>query len=194
MIETMTRSEFSSSHLLKIIALVLTLGISGCVNTDRSDLENYVADVLSRPGDEIPPLPAIKPYERYLYQAEQLSLRDPFVPFFQEAPEAEDVEKIVDSRQQEFANEILTHNREELEQFELDSLRMVGVLENPASMWGIVSDAAGTVHRVQVGNYLGRNYGKITNIQEDRIDIREIIRDSQGNWEEREAGLALSEQ
>jgi type IV pilus assembly protein PilP len=56
-----------------------------------------------------------------------------------------------------------------------------------------VRDPTGTVHRVQVGNYLGANYGKILNIQEDRIDLREIVKDSQGLWEERQATLALSE-
>ena len=50
-----------------------------------------------------------------------------------------------------------------------------------------------TVHRVQVGNYLGRNFGKILDIQEDRIDLREIVKDADGRWEERQASLALLE-
>ncbi len=174
--------------------LALAMAGSGCVSKDMSDLENYVGEVLSRKGGRIEPLPPIKPYERYLYRAAEVGLRDPFRSFFDEEAEVEQVEKITDSDQQQYANEILTHNREELEGFELDSLRMVGVLENTENMWGIVRDQAGTVHRVTVGNYVGRNYGKITNIQEDRIDIREIIKDSQGRWEERAATLAMSEE
>ena len=71
---------------------------------------------------------------------------------------------------------------------------MVGVMEDTDDLWGIVRDPEGVVHRVQVGNYVGRNFGKIINIQEDRIDIREITRDAQGRYEEREASLALAEQ
>lgn len=166
---------------------------AGCVSKDMTDLEDYAADVLTRKGGSIEPLPPIKPYERYLYQAEELGLRDPFRSFFEEEAEIEQVEKVTDADQQKYATEILTHNREELEGFELDSLRMVGVLENVDNLWGIVRDQGGVVHRVSVGNYIGRNYGKITNIQEDRIEIREIIKDSQGRWEERPASLALSE-
>ncbi|MGE0484691.1 MAG: pilus assembly protein PilP [Gammaproteobacteria bacterium] len=167
---------------------------SGCVSKDMTDLEAFVAEKLAREGGKIEPLPAIKPYERYLYTAADAGLRDPFISFSDEEDEIKQVEKVMDAQQQEYANEILTHNREELEGHELDALRMVGVLENAEILWGIVTDPTGVVHRVQVGNYVGRNFGKIINIQEDRIDVREIIKDSQGHYEEREAALALSEQ
>lgn len=168
--------------------------LCGCVSKDMSDLENYASQVLARKGGEIEPLPPIKPYERYLYQAADLGLRDPFKSFIEEERKVEQVDKITDARQQEYANEILTHNREELEGHELDSLRMVGVLENDDNLWGIVRDPQGTVHRVRVGNYVGLNFGKVINIQEDRIDIREIVKDAEGRYEERQAALALSEE
>jgi len=176
------------------LCVLACLTLTGCVSRDMSDLENYASEVLSRPGGRIEPLPPIKPYERYLYQAGDLGLRDPFESFFQQKQDEKEVLPANDPKQQQYANEILTHNREELEQVELDSLRMVGILEDDNELWGIIRGPAGTVHRVQVGNYLGSNYGKILNIQEDRIDLREIIKDSQGLWEERPATLALSEE
>ena len=81
-----------------------------------------------------------------------------------------------------------------MEQFELDSLRMVGVLESGDELWGIIRDPDGTVHRVQVGNYMGANYGKILDIQEGQIDLREIITDAPGSFVERSVTLALSEE
>ena len=93
--------------------------------------------------------------------------------------------------QRRFLQEIQTHNPEELENFELDSLRMVGTLQNPGSLWGIVLDGDGTVHRVTTGSYMGRNYGKVTRIAEDRIEVREVVGDGQGGWDERPASLAL---
>lgn len=180
--------------LIRAGFVTLAVLASGCVSKDMSDLESYASTVLARPGGEIEPLPPIKPYERYLYQSADAGLRDPFLSFQQEETEVAQVEKVMDAQQQQYANEIMTHNREELEGFELDALRMVGVMENSDNMWGIVTDPTGVVHRVQVGNYIGRNFGKIINIQEDRIDLREIIKDSQGRYEERDAALALSEQ
>ncbi len=179
---------------LLALGLISTVAITGgCVSKDMTDLEDYAAEVLTRKGGNIEPLPPIKPYERYLYQAEEQGLRDPFRSFFDEEAEIEQTATIGGPEQEAYATEIQTHNREELENFELDSLRMVGVLENAETLWGIVRDQSGVVHRVTTGNYLGRNFGKVTNIQEDRIDIREIIKDSQGRWEERAATLALSE-
>lgn len=183
---------------VRTVSIVLTaalgMALGGCVNRDKSDLENYVSEVLARKGGQIDPLPPIKPYERYLYQSATLGLRDPFTPFMAQEEKQEAVSDAPDAEQQAYNDEILAHNREELESFELDSLRMVGTLTNDDELWGIVRDNDGTVHRVQVGNYLGRNYGKILNIQDDRIELREIVKDDEGRWEERDASLALAEE
>lgn len=185
----------SRRHNIRVLALAAGVALAtGCVSRDMSDLENYAGEVLARKGGEIEPLPPIKPYERYLYRSAELGLRDPFRSFVEREPEKARAEEVVDANQQKYLDEIQTHNREELEGYELDALRMVGVLENTDFLWGIVRDQQGVVHRVQVGNYIGRNFGKITSIQEDRIDIREIVKDAQGRWEERAAGLALSEE
>jgi len=183
-----------SSRLRHLALLIFVVLLCGCVSKDMSDLDGYANKVLARKGGAIEPLPPIKPYERYLYRAAELGLRDPFKSFIEEERKVDKVGQIPDARQQEYANEIMTHNREELEGHELDTLRMVGVLENVDNLWGIVRDPQGTVHRIRVGNYVGRNYGKVINIQEDRIDVREITKDAQGHYEERGATLALSEE
>lgn len=167
--------------------LIAVFGL-GCSSNDMTDLEEYVAQVNARPGGQIQPLPEVKPYERYLYQA--VAMRDPFSPLF-ELPEEALESDVDDAKQRALMDEIQNRNREELESFELDSLRMVGTLENPSYFWGIVKDPKGTVHRVGVGNYLGMNFGKVTGLTEDRIELREIIKDPQGDWIERLASLAL---
>ncbi len=70
---------------------------------------------------------------------------------------------------------------------------MVGTMESEDNQWGIIQDPDGVVHRIKVGNYMGRHTGKILNVFEDRIEIREIVRNSQGRWEERQAAIALVE-
>ncbi len=167
--------------------------MAGCVLNDMSDLELYSQEVLARPGGRIAPLPEIKPYEAYTYQSGLAGARDPFQAFFQKTEE-EIAEAQDTGLTEEMENEMNNRNREELEAFELDSLRMVGTLEDTDNQWGIVLDPDGVVHRVRVGNYLGTNIGKILNIFEDRIELREIVKNPQGKWEEREAAIALAEE
>ena len=174
-----------------ILCIFFMLLMTGCVLNDISDLEQYVEDILARSGGRIEPIPEIKPYEVYTYESAAQNTRDPFQLFYQEAPK-----DIADTKDpgltEEMENEIRNRSREELEQFELDSLRMVGTLEDGNEQWGIIKDPSGTVHRVRVGNYIGKNIGKILNIFEDKIDLREIIKNSQGRWEERQAAIALA--
>jgi len=188
-------SRIQNYNLIKIIfsLFVITI-ISGCVSRDISQLESEVSEIMVRPGGRIDPLPEIKPYEAYAYQSGLESARNPFKLFYIiEKPEIEPG-AVDDGLTEEMEREIRNRNREELEQFELDSLRMVGTLDNNDNNWGIVLDPDGVVHRVSVGNYLGVNIGKIINIYEDRIELREIVQDSSGRWEEREAALALIEE
>lgn len=177
-----------------LLSLCLSVTLSGCVSRDISELENQVAEILARPGGRIEPLPEIKPYQAYSYQSSGLNLNSPFRLFYVlDIPEIADESVVDDGLTDEMAREIRERNREELEQFELDSLRMVGTLQNETNDWAIVLDPSGVVHRVQQGNYMGKNIGRVISIFEDRIELREIIQDSGGRWEEREAALALIE-
>ncbi len=186
------RRDQRSFWISIIVCLTTGSGLTGCMSSDISDLETYAREVLARKGGQIEPLPEMKPYERYLYQSAQAGVRDPFQPFYK-AEQEQVVAKAENHAQAKYLHEVQDRNREELERFELDSLRMVGTLQGK-DLWGIVLDREGTVHRVNVGNYLGRNYGKIIHIDENRIDLRELISDEQGGWQERPASLALIEE
>ena len=170
------------------------LVLAGCESRDLSDLEQYSEEIRARKGGRVPPLPVLRPYERYTYQSADNGARDPFSGGPEREQTREPTDQVADQQQQELNSEIATHKREELEMFELDSLRMVGTLQNDTEMWAIVKDSTGVIHRVGVGNYIGRNFGKILDIQEDRLDVREITKDANGRWEERAASLALTEE
>ena len=178
--------------IIGFVCSFLVLG--GCVSTDTSDLNDYIAEILARPGGRIEPLPEIKPYEAYAYQSAGEDARDPFRLFYAAAEVALDGESEGAGLTKEMEDELRHRNKEELEQYELDSLRMVGTMDNGDNNWGIIQDPDGAVHRIRVGNYMGRNTGKVLNVFEDRIEIREIVRNSQGRWEERQAAIALVEQ
>ena len=179
---------------LKILCCVLfAIILSGCISADTVSLNNELSSIMSRPGGLIEPLPEIKPYEAYAYQSGLSDAHNPFKLFYVIKKTELESDGVNDALTPEVEREIKNRNREELEAYELDSLRMVGTLDDDDDEWGIVLDPEGAVHRVSVGNYLGVNIGKITHVHEDRIELREIIQNSDGRWEERQAALALIE-
>ena len=170
--------------VVKILCLCLPVFITACTGDNTSDLREYVSSVKARPKGRIKPLPEIIPYETYLYQVSHL--RDPFTPFV--ALEEASLE-IQDSGLQPNAN----RKREELEQYSLDSLSFVGHIEKNGQTWALITAPDKVIYRVQPGNHMGSNYGKILAVTEDSILLNEIIPNGVGGWTEREASLDLSE-
>ena len=190
-------SFIHSNRCIRLTVVVLAiLGIAGCVSDDMSDLEKQVSKIMSKPGGRLEPLPEIKPYEAYVYESGKSGARNPFKRFYvveQSLAIEESEGPVDDGLTEEMRNEIQNRNREELEGFELDSIKMVGTLQNEDNHWGIVLDPGGIVHRVKTGNYIGLNIGKITSIEEEQIEVREIIKDNSGRYGERQALLPLIE-
>ena len=186
----------SNRYIRLTIVVLAILGIAGCVSGDMSDLKKQVSKIMSKPGGRLEPLPEIKPYEAYVYESGKSGARNPFKRFYV-VEQSLAIEKsegpIDDGLTEEMRNEIQNRNREELEGFELDSIKMVGTLKNEDHHWGIVIDPGGIVHRVETGNYIGLNIGKITSIEEEQIEVREIIKDNGGRYVERKASLPLTE-
>jgi len=170
---------------LALLAGAVSL-LVGCSN-DMSDLKSFVEQARSAERRPIPKLPELKPHETFAYEAE--GLRDPFqvIAFNQAQPGAPSQRADSGPRPDE------TRPREPLEGFPLDSLRMVGVLEQHETMWALIQASDGTIHRVTEGNYLGQNHGRILEINENQVALVEIVPDGLGGYQERRASLALSE-
>ncbi|MEQ1560195.1 MAG: pilus assembly protein PilP [Methyloglobulus sp.] len=166
--------------------LAVSILLTGCGNQEFSDLEQYIKDINARPKGTIEPLPEVKSIEPFVFKPE--GLRDPFKAI-SEAEEVEDTQLSVGNG----IKPDTARRKEELEAFPLDSLRMVGTIIMKANLWGLVKASDKTVYRVQVGNHLGKNYGKIIRIQKDKIELMEIVPDKPGTWREQQTSLALTE-
>ena len=167
--------------------LVMMLFLSGCSSSNTADLQQFVAEVRGRQPSKIEPLPEFKPYETFLYQA--ADLRSPF-----DAGSSGQAEQtLAGASTNNGLRPDANRPREPLEDFPLDTLRMVGTLSQQGQSWGLVLANDGTIHRVQPGNFLGQNHGKIKQISEFEIELLEIVPDGLGGWMERPASLALSE-
>ena len=164
---------------IALVAAAAVLALSGCSN-GMDQLKQQVAEIKARPGEAIDPLPEIKPYEAFTYAAG--NMRSPFVPT---PPARTDV-----------ANGVrpdVKRPREFLEQFPLDTMRMVGTLALQGRNYGLVQGKDGLVHRVLPGNFVGQNDGRIVGISPTKITIIEIVPDGLGGYIERPAALALTE-
>jgi type IV pilus assembly protein PilP len=161
-----------------VIGVVLAALVAGGCSGGQSDLQKWIEATKKKPGGRIQPLPEVKPYETYVYAAG--NLRSPFQP---QGPNANNG----------LASARTSHrNREFLEGFSLDTLRMVGTFKVGNNFYGLVQSKDGLVHKVQPGNYMGQNDGKVTEITGGRISLVEIIPDGLGGYIERPASLALA--
>jgi type IV pilus assembly protein PilP len=160
-----------------VLAGFLTAGCSGA----QSDLQKWIAETKKKPGGRIQALPEVKPYETFVYSAS--TMRSPFHP---QGPGA--IGGGVAG-----LRPTARRNREFLEGFSLDTLKMVGTFKVRGSFYGLVQSKDGLVHKVQPGNYLGQNDGKVTDISGSKISLVEIIPDGLGGYIERPASLALND-
>jgi type IV pilus assembly protein PilP len=177
-----------STHPFRSILLLAatTFALAGCSSDPTTDLAEYVTQVKSQQRSAIEPLPEFKPYESFTYAA--VDLRDPFtVPSFSRQ------QAVVAKPTGSGITPDFDRPSEPLEEFPLDSLRMVGTLEQHSDNWALINDTDGTIHRVQPGNYAGQNHGKITNITDFEVELTEIVPDGIGGWIERQASIAISE-
>jgi len=156
------------------------LGLSAC-SQDVSDLQSFIAQTKSAHVGSVKPIPQFKPYESFSYSA--ADLRDPFVATM-------DLEED-DGTKTSLLNPDSTRPRQPLEVFPLDTLSMVGILEQNEQQWGLIKDPKNIVHRVQVGHYMGQSEGRVIEINESAIFLVEIVPDGIGGYIERDASIAI---
>ena len=161
-----------------IIAVALAASVTAGCSGGQSDLKRWIAETKKRPGGRVQPIPEVKPYETFVYAAN--NLRSPFQPLSPNLANGAGVRPSV------------RRNREFLEGFSLDTLKMVGTFKVGKNFYGLVQSKDGLVHKVQPGNYIGQNDGKVTEITGSKISVVEIIPDGLGGYIERPASLALA--
>jgi type IV pilus assembly protein PilP len=166
----------SCTRALLLLSLV---GLGACSN-NLDELKQKVAEIKARPGERIEPLPEIKPYEAFKYDAS--GERSPFIP-----------SSSAKSNLATSARPDIKRPREFLEQFPLDTLQMVGTLQLQGKTFALLQGKDGLVHRVQVGNFIGQADGRVTSITNNKVSVLELVADGVGGYIERPAALSLKE-
>lgn len=153
--------------IMKVFLLIWVLvGLVGC-QQEKDDLKAYVTRVKAQQKSDIPPIPVMKPYQKFEYAA--ADLRDPFIATVVVLPEPEE-EAFVDNGIKPDSN----RRKEVLESYALSELQYVGNLEQE-SIWALIRSSDGIIHRVRNGNFMGKNHGQIQAINESEIVLEEIV-------------------
>jgi type IV pilus assembly protein PilP len=164
-----------SARLLRCLLLLAVAALGACSSDD--DLQQYIAQIKARKSSKIEPIPQMKQYEAFAYVAGDR--REPFTPSVPSNSTGVQPDR--------------NRNREPLEEFPLDSLKMVGIIDYNKTQYAMVRAPDNVIHRVTVGNYMGQNFGKITKISESEVDLDEIVPDGFGGFKEQPASLAADQ-
>ena len=167
-----------------ILVIALGLVLAACTGEEFGDLKAELKEKTKDLRGKIEPLPVVKPYEPVPYKA--FDQADPF--------SSAKIELVTKSAGSSGGGLKPDFNRpkEPLEAYPLESLKMVGVLQQKKASFALVKADVG-LYRVKVGNYIGQNFGLITSITESQIQLRELIQDPAGDWAERQSTLQLQE-
>jgi len=162
------------------ILISLSMLLTGCADTANEDLESFLRNAGNDMQVKIKPLPEMKSYLSFEFNADG-ALNDPFK-----------------TRRDFEHSAILAPNlnrpKQPLEGFPLESLKFVGMIERGESTFGLLKTPDNSIQQIQSGQYVGQNFGKVTSIYENGIDILEVIQDdSTGDWVEQPASLLLDE-
>ncbi len=164
------------------LVVLFTALLAGCGAGTYQDLDQFMADAKAKPSGHIKPIPAFKAYQAFTYSA--TSMRSPF----------EQPIEVTEITRLSMASDVKpdpNRTKEFLEQFSVDSLTMVGSLEQDGVLWALMEDQEGGVHRVKEGNYIGRNHGRIVEATEGHISIIEIVPNGVDGWIERPRTIKL---
>jgi type IV pilus assembly protein PilP len=165
-------------------AVLVVMMLSACTES-MDDLDKYIVAVKARPADPIKPIPPVKTYTPYEYDGQ--TGRDPFRQSLSEG--SDDVRATAGTG----PRPDFERPKEYLERYELDTLSMVGTFSKAESDWALVRDPEGVIHRVPIGDYIGKNHGRVVEISDVQLSLSELISDGAGGWLVREASIALGE-
>ena len=167
-----------------LVIALSCLALGACTGEEHSDLKQFVKDSDNLPRGRIPPLPEVKPYEAFTYNAYDIT--DPFKPRQIQPPRGPGSPggpKPPDPNRR----------KEPLESYPLENLRMVGTLQQKKEIYAVVRTPDNRLFRVRPGNFVGQNFGRITDITESAIKIKELVQDGGGEWKEEDRSLQLQE-
>ena len=166
-----------------IVPALLAVLLAGCGDSDVREVRTWMEETRAQTKPSVKPLPESKEFLPYAYS--QAQAPDPFSADKLAGPGTMAVQANV-------AQPDLNRPREALENYPLDTMRMVGMMQKGGASFALVQIER-SVYRVRAGQRLGQNFGQVTRVTPAAVEIREMVQDAAGDWVERISKLELQE-
>lgn len=173
----MKKLVYFSGTAALMSSMLLLSGCGGGQQSLKQELETMSKDLPSG----IKPLPVVKPYDPFPYEAQ--NMRDPFA-------NAQVAQEAVASKGGVAPD--ANRAKDPLEEYSLDQIKMVGSLSRDGVTTALVK-VEGSLFNVGVGRYMGQDFGRVVGVTKSSIQLKEIVRDSSNFWTERTNKLDLQE-
>ena len=155
--------------------------LAGCAGGSEDDLQAWMDEQAKTMRGAVRALPELKPFPVVAYAGTQGD--DPYRSARMEPERRASAGALRPD---------MDRRREPLESYPLESVQMVGILMQGRNTHALIK-ANNALHQVKVGNYMGQNFGVVTQITENQVTLRELVEDLYGDWVERITPLTLQE-
>lgn len=169
--------------LTKTLIFLFSFSLLQSCSKGTDDLQAFIQNTKKNSVGRVKKLPEYIPYKQFVYTSD--GLRDPFIP----------ENEILSEKVENTGNKLTpdaSRKKEPLENFPLDTLKMVGTLEREHT-WALIRTPEGSIFRVREGNYMGQNNGKIIALDQSKVIVQELIKNGMGEWVERTAQISMGE-
>lgn len=168
-----------------LIAFGVLALLAGCGDGDVQEVRDWMKQIERETVPAVKPLPEPKEFVPYAYNPGEA------VEPFSDAKLVNEMARVAASSTDPLQPDD-SRPREVLENYPLDTMRMVGTLQKGGVSYALVQIDA-QLYRIKAGQRIGQNHGLVTRISDGAIDIREVMQDATGDWVERKATIELAE-
>lgn len=165
---------------LRSLILICPLLLLGCATEEHQDLREWMREEAKGMKGKVAPLPEIAAFPVVAYETETLT--PPFAPGKIVTQEAV-ADKTAPDR---------SRPQQPLETFPLEDLKVMGIIMAGNLPYALIqTPPPNKPKHVRVGEYMGRNFGKITAISRDSVTVVESVKDVNGAWVAQEKVLMV---
>lgn len=170
-----------------IALLALCATLSACSGSGQDELRSWMEENSRDLRGKVEPLPQVKSYEPVPYEA-----GDMIEPFRAKKIDPDTKNRFGTGKGGQFQPDFEARELRNsvLEKYPLESLTMIGRLVVNKRPIAVIK-YENNVKQVKVGDYLGLDFGMVTEIGESELKLKELIQDSAGEWSERQSSLFL---
>lgn len=158
-------NRYTASRMrFRVFPVLLLSGVLACDEEPARGNAAVAPNGMTAPAqaERVDPLDeAIAAQEGYVYNP--IGKRDPFRSFLAFGSRPED-----------------TSPRTPLQKYEIDQYQLVGIVWGIDSPRALVEDPEGVGHVMEMGTYVGRNWGKVTQITDNEVVVTEEFKTIEG--------------